>query len=104
MTLLIALVAAITITVIWYTSSKARELKIGLMCYMYWGASLMWLIDAVFEYIDKGAEYFKPSLSDMANDSFLGLSAIVLGALIWLCAVLIKDPKGVVKSALSRKK
>lgn len=50
MTLLITLIAAVIVTIVWYTSPKARKLKVGLMCYMYWGASIMWLVDALFEY------------------------------------------------------
>ena len=48
MTLLITPIAAVIITIAWYTSPKARKLKVGLMCYMYWGASIMWLVDELF--------------------------------------------------------
>lgn len=104
MTLLITLTAAIAVTIVWYTSPKARKLKAGLMCYMYWGASIMWLVDAVFEYNELGAAYFTPALSDMAHDSFLGVCAVALGAVVWLCALLISDPNGVVKDALTQKR
>lgn len=104
MTLLIALVAAVIVTVIWYTSPKARKMKIGLMCYMYWGASIMWFIDALFEYKELGAGYFTPATADMINDSFLGICVVALGAVVWLGAMLISDPEGVVKKALAEKK
>ncbi|MBP0961320.1 MAG: hypothetical protein J5864_04180, partial [Oscillospiraceae bacterium] len=67
MTLLITLIAAVTVTLIWYTNEKARKLKTGLLCYMFWGASLMWLVDAAVEYIEDGADYFLPSSGDMLN-------------------------------------
>lgn len=102
MTLLITFIAAIVITIIWYSSPKAREMQIGIMCYMFWGASLMWLCDAAFGYIEDGAAYFTPATSDMINDSFLGLSVTVLGLLIWVCVLLVKDPKGVVRTALRK--
>ena len=70
MTLLITLIAAVIITIVWYTSPKARKLKVGLMCYMYWGASIMWLVDALFEY--KEQERQPLSLCNMAQ-SFLPL-------------------------------
>ncbi len=70
---------------------------------MYWGASLMWLIDAIFEYAELGAEYFTPEPLDMLNDLYLGLSVVALGLIIWLIILLVKDPKGVVKSALFKK-
>lgn len=100
MTLLITVFAAIICTVVWYASEKARKLKIGTLCLMYWGASLMWLVDAVVEYLEAGAEYFVPAAADMLNDGFLGLSVAAFGMIIWLAAVMIKDPNGVVRSAL----
>ena len=95
MTLLITLIAAVTVTLIWYTSEKARKMKTGILCYMFWGASLMWLVDAAVEYIEDGADYFIPSSADMLNDTFLGLSAVVLTPVIWVGYILTKDPKKV---------
>ena len=40
----------------------------------------------------------------MLNDSFLGLAVVALGLIIWLVILLIKDPKGVIKEMLFRKK
>lgn len=104
MTLLITLIAAVIITIVWYTSPKARKLKVGLMCYMYWGASIMWLVDALFEYKEQGAGYFTPATADMINDSFLGICVIALGTVVWLGTMLISDPEGVVKKSPYRKK
>ena len=101
MTLLITLFFAVAVTVIWYSSEKARKMKAGLLCYMYWGASIMWLVDAVAEYMEMGAEYFVPAAKDMLNDAFLGLCACVLGLVVWLCVLLFKDPQGVIKSTLN---
>ena len=99
MTLLITLIAAVIITIVWYTSPKARKLKVGLMCYMYWGASIMWL-----EYKEQGAGYFTPATADMINDSFLGICVVALGTVVWLGTMLISDPEGVVRKALTEKK
>ena len=104
MTLLTTVFAAIICTVIWYKTAPKNEMKIGILCWMYWGASLMWLVDAVFEYAELKADYFTPAPADMLNDLFLGLSVIALGLIIWLIILLIKDPKGVVKSTLFKKK
>lgn len=102
MTLLLTIFAAVTVTVIWYTSQKAREMKVGLLCYMFWGASLMWLCDAIFEYIELRAEYFTPAAEDMLNDAFLGLSVIALAFVVWIVVVLIKDPLGAVRSVMKK--
>lgn len=104
MTLLITVIAACTATVIWYSSPRARTMKIGTLALTYWGASLMWLVDAVAEYIHEGAEsYFSPAPADMLNDAFLGLSACTLGVVIWLAAVIIKDPANVIRGGSSEK-
>lgn len=100
MTLLLTVLAAVTVTVIWYTSEKARGLRVGLLCYLFWGASLMWLVDAIAEYMELGAEYFTPNAADMLNDTFLGLSVIVLALVIWVVALLVTDPSGTVRSRL----
>ncbi len=101
MTLLITVFAAIIATVIWYTR-KDDTMMTGILCFLYWGASLMWLGDAIFEYAELGAEYFAPAVEDMVNDAFLGLSVVALGLVIWLVRLLIADPKGVIKAALQK--
>lgn len=104
MTLLVTVFAAVISTAVWYKTAPKSEMMIGVLCWIYWGASLMWLVDAVAEYIELGAEYFTPEPADMLNDLFLGLSVIALGMVIWIAFLLIKDPKGVVKAALLKKK
>lgn len=94
MTLLITVFAAVIATIFWYRAGAKDEMKISTLCYLYWGASLMWFIDAVFEYAELRAEYFTPAAADMLNDTFLGFSAVALGLVIWLAVVLWKDPKG----------
>ncbi len=75
-----------------------RQLRIRLLCWMYWGASLMWLVDAVFQYARLQTEYFNATLAELCSDAFLGLSAVALGLLVWLAVLLIQDPKGKWKS------
>lgn len=104
MTLLVSVFAAVISTVIWYRSPQRSELKIGTLCAMFWGASIMWLVDAIFEYAELKAAYFTPDPADMLNDLFLGLAVVVLGLVIWLVALLVKDPKHAVRNALLRKK
>ena len=101
MTLLIAVLAAFVSTLIWYVRDDRRELNLGLLCLMFWGASIMWLTDAIFEYAELGAQYFTPAASDMLNDSYLGISVVALGLMIWLVSFLYKDPKGVIRKALT---
>lgn len=102
MTLLITVFAAVICTILWY-NGKHKDLKLGILCFIYWGASLMWFIDACFEYAELQAEFFTPAPVDMLNDAYLGLSVVALGLIFWIIVLLIKDPKGTVRAALTRK-
>ena len=102
MTLLIAVFAAAVCTIIWYKSEAARQMKAGILCLMFWAASLMWFVDAIFEYAELHEAYFTPAPGDMLNDLYLGLSVVALALIIWLVILLIKDPNGVVKVALKK--
>lgn len=104
MTLLICTFAAIIFTVEWYKHANDRSLMLHVPSFIFWGASLMWMIDAWFGYKEDGAEFFAPAAADMLNDAYLGLAVVALGMILWLVILLIKDPKGVVKSAILRKK
>ena len=101
MTLLITVFAAIIATVVWY-NRKNDDMKLGILCFMFWGASIMWLVDAIFEYAELKEAYFTPAPADMLNDAFLGLSVVALGLVIWLVRLLVTDPKGSVRAALKR--
>ena len=68
MTLLITIFAAVAVTVKWY-NRKNDDMRLGSLALMYWGASLMWLVDAIAEYIELEAEFFNPEAADMLNDS-----------------------------------
>lgn len=99
MTLLLTVFAAVAATMLWY-NRKDDTMHLGALCFMFWGASLMWLGDAIFEYAELGADYFTPALEDMLNDIFLGLSVIALALVVWTVIVLVKDSKGVIRATL----
>ncbi len=103
MTLLITILAAVAATIVWYFVPKRATLLLGTLSLMYWGAALMWFVDAIFEYRELGADYFTPASTDMLNDSYLGLSVVALGLVIWLAMLLWRDPQGVVRSTLLKK-
>lgn len=102
MTLLVATFAAIIATVAWYRKAPDTSMQFGTLCLMFWGASIMWFVDAVVEYSEMGAQYFVQDPADMLNDLFLGLCVVALGLMIWLVILIIKDPRGVVKTLITR--
>lgn len=102
MTLLITIIAALVSTLIWYTNEKRDDYKLGTLSLMYWGASLMWFVDFVKEYIEHRANYFLQSFDDILNDSILGITVVTIGLAIWLVIILAKDPKGVLKKKFTK--
>lgn len=102
MTLLITVFAAIIATISWYKHTPNDAMKRGILCYLYWGSSIMWLVDAIFEYCELGAEFFAPAPVDMLNDAYLGLSVVALGLIAWLIYLFVKDPEGKIKAALKK--
>ena len=103
MTLLVSTVAAIVCTLLWYQLLGREDYKLGTLALMFWGASLMWFVDAVVEYMEMGAEYFVPEAGDMLNDFFLGLCVVALGMIIWMVILFMKDPQGKIRRALVAK-
>lgn len=104
MTLLISVFAAIISTAVWYFCAQRKKYLLNVPCYLFWGASVMWFVDAVFEYSELKAAYFTPAPEDMLNDAFLGFSIIALGLIVWIIMLLIKDPNSVIRDALFSKK
>lgn len=96
MTLLITVIAAVVFTAVWYSTASKSQMKLGVLCWLYWGASLMWMVDAISEYLVAGAEFFHPTPAEMLNDAYLGFSVLALGGVIWIAYLLIRDPKKVV--------
>lgn len=103
MTLLICVFAAIISTVLWYKHAPQDEMKLSVLCFLYWGASLMWFVDAIYAYTDLQAAFFTPAPADLLNDLFLGLSVVALGMVVWLIVLLVKDPKGVFRAMFQKK-
>ena len=97
MTLLITVIAALVSTIIWYATEKRDTYKLGTLSLIYWGASLMWFVDFVNEYIEMRAQYFEQDFADILNDSILGLTVVTIGLAVWLVILLFKDPKGVLR-------
>ena len=97
MTLLITVIAAMAASLIWYFKDNRKEYKLGTLSLIYWGASLMWLMDFVFEYAELKSEYFTQPFADVFNDAVLGLCVVVIGLIAWFIILLVKDPKKVIK-------
>ncbi len=104
MTLLATVFAAVVCTVIWYTHAPKSKMCVSVLCWIYWGASIMWLADCIFEFAEEGSAVFTPDITTLLDDLFLGLSVIALGLIVWVIVLLVKDPLGVFRKASSSAK
>lgn len=98
MWLIMTALAAIITTVIWHVKARNDKYKLGLLSMMFWGATIMWLVDHIMAYVTKGGPFFEVSL----NAALLGGSVIALALVAWLIVLLVSNPKGILKRVLKR--
>ena len=98
MWLIMTALAAVITTAIWYIKAPGDRYKLGLLSLIFWGATLMWLVDHVMAYITEGGKFFEISL----DATMLGLSVIILAFLAWVVVLLVSDPKGVLRGVLKK--
>lgn len=86
--------AAIT-TAIWYISDGARKTyKIGFLNLILWGSAIMIFVDHVIGYLTEGGEFIETT----PNAILLSIILVIVAILLWELVLLIKDPKGVLRS------
>ncbi|MCK9356956.1 MAG: hypothetical protein M0R22_07435 [Dehalococcoidia bacterium] len=91
MFLVIAALAAIIATALWYVKAPNDQYKLGLLSLIFWGATLMWLVDHVMAYLAEGGEFLEVNL----DATMLGVCVVLVGLLVWLVSLLVSDPKRV---------
>ena len=52
MCLILTTFAAVVCTAVWYSSATFRDMKISVLCWLFWGAAIMWFVDLAFEYAE----------------------------------------------------
>jgi hypothetical protein len=98
MWLILTALAAVITTAIWYIKAPNDKYKLGLLSLIFWGATLMWLVDHIMAYVTEGGEFFEINL----DATLLGVAVIVLALFVWEIVLLVSDPEGVLKRALKR--
>jgi hypothetical protein len=90
MWLVTTLIAAITVTAIWYI--KPKIYKLDLLSLMLWGTSIMILVDHVLGY--EGGEFLEVQTDGLiTNGTFLGIVMIIPILIIWGIILIISRPK-----------
>jgi hypothetical protein len=98
MWLILTALAAVITTVIWYAKSPNDKYKLGVLSLMFWGATIMWVVDHIMAFASEGGEFFELS----TDATMLGFAVIVLALVAWAITLVITDPKGVLKKFFSK--
>lgn len=88
MTLVLTFLAAIIVTVLRWKLPQHKCRNLSLLCTMFWGASIMWIVDEAFVFAEAPGEYFTNFFAEAADDSLLGISVIALALCIWAISLL----------------
>ena len=92
MWLIIFAFAATITTAIWYTQAENDKYLLKYLSLIFWGTTIMVLIDHVVPYLlEGGGEFFEVS----TEATVLSGVMLVVGLAVWEGALLIKDPKRV---------
>ncbi|MCR4420465.1 MAG: hypothetical protein QHH27_08475 [Clostridia bacterium] len=87
----ITALAAVIVTIAWYVNAPKDTYRLSLLGFIFWGATLMWLVDHVMAYLMEGGEFFEVT----PDAALLGANVVLLGLVVWLIVLLVTDPKGV---------
>ncbi|PIV18109.1 MAG: hypothetical protein COZ15_04840 [Elusimicrobia bacterium CG_4_10_14_3_um_filter_49_12_50_7] len=94
MWLIMTSLAAIITTAIWYINAPNDKYKLGLLSLIFWGATIMWFVDAVMAHLIDGEDFFEIT----PDAALLGLAVIILALTVWEIALLLSDPKKIFKN------
>jgi hypothetical protein len=98
MFLIMTALAAVITTVIWYAKSPNDQYKLGLLSLMFWGATIMWLVDHIMAFASEGGEFFEIN----TDATMLGVAVIALALMVWAIVLVISDPKKVLSTVLKK--
>ena len=87
--------AAILTTMIWHKLSEDKH-QLSTLCFMYWGATLMWLVDHVMAFCMEGGAFFEITM----DATLLGITVVVCGFFAWVVMALVKNMTGTPRQKL----
>lgn len=89
MTFIIIIAAAIICTVAWRKKSARPEMKIGLLCLIYWITFILCAAEAVLRFIKYKELPFVMNIGAIIHDSYTGIGILAVGLIIWLVIVIL---------------
>jgi len=93
MWLLMLLFSATISTVLWYSKAEDDKYMLKFLSLIFWGASIMVFIDHLVSYITEGGEFIEVTV----ESATLGFVSIITALIVWEIALLIKDPKQIIR-------
>jgi hypothetical protein len=92
MWLIVLAFAATIATAIWYTQAENDKYLLKYLSLIFWGTTIMVLVDHVVPYLMEGdGEFFEVSTEATVLSGIM----VVVGLAVWEGILLIKDPKRV---------
>lgn len=85
---IITALAAILTTILRYQLPQ-HKYNLSSLCFIYWGATLMWLVDHVIAFVIEGGEFFEITL----DATYLGITVVLGGLLAWAFITFVKGRK-----------
>jgi peptidoglycan biosynthesis protein MviN/MurJ (putative lipid II flippase) len=98
MWLILTALAAIAATIVWYVNAPSDKYKLGFLSLLFWGATIMWLVDHLMAYLTEGGEFFEFNL----DATLLGITVIILALTVWLITLLANDPNKIFQTIFKR--
>jgi len=80
-------------TALWYSKAEDDKYMLKFLSLIFWGASIMVFIDHLISYITEGGEFIEVTI----ESTILGFVLVITALIIWEIALLIKDPKQVIR-------
>jgi hypothetical protein len=96
MWLLILFFSATISTALWYSKAEDDRYMLKFLSLIFWGASVMVFIDHLMSYITEGGEFIEVTI----ESTILGFVLVITALIIWEIALLIKDPKQVIRKKI----
>ncbi len=93
MWLIILAFAAAIATALWYTQAENDKYLLKYLSLIFWGTTIMVLVDHVVPFImEGGGEFFDVSIEATVLSGIM----LIVGLAVWEGALLLKDPKGII--------
>jgi hypothetical protein len=96
MWLLILLFSATISTALWYSKAEDDRYMLKFLSLIFWGASVMVFIDHLISYITEGGKFIEVTI----ESTILGFVLVITALIIWEIALLVKDPKQVIRKKI----